>query len=80
MKQWWLERFGSPKKALRIQEVALPAPLPDHIAIKVKAAGLSLPDLLMIKGEHPIVPTPPLSPGIEVAGEVTAVGDGAPLQ
>jgi chorismate mutase len=40
MKQWWLERFGSPKKALRIQEVALPAPLPSHIAIKIKAAGL----------------------------------------
>jgi chorismate mutase len=40
MKQWWLERFGSPKKAQRIQEVALPAPLPSHIAIKIKAAGL----------------------------------------
>ena len=40
MKQWWLERFGSPKKARRIQEVALPAPLPSHIAIKIKAAGL----------------------------------------
>ena len=40
MKQWWLERFGSPKKALRIQEVALPAPLASHIAIKIKAAGL----------------------------------------
>src|SRR5580692_8079594 len=40
MKRWWLERFGSPKKARRIQEVALPAPLPSHIAIKIKAAGL----------------------------------------
>jgi chorismate mutase len=40
MKQWWVELFGSPKKALRIQEVVLPAPLPSHIAIKIKAAGL----------------------------------------
>jgi chorismate mutase len=40
MKQWCLERFGSPKKALRIQEVALPGPLLSHIAIKIKAAGL----------------------------------------
>lgn len=46
---------------------------------RFKAAGLSLPDLLMIKGEHPIVPAPPLSPGIEVAGEITAVGDGVPF-
>ncbi|WP_035359823.1 NADPH:quinone oxidoreductase family protein [Edaphobacter aggregans] len=77
MKQWRLEHFGSPKKVLSIQEVALPAPSPSHIAIKVKAAGLSLPDLLMIKGEHPIIPAPPLSPGIEVVGEITAGGDGA---
>jgi chorismate mutase len=40
MKQWLLERFGSPSKAPRIQEVGLPAPLPNHIAIKIKAAGL----------------------------------------
>src|SRR5258705_245665 len=40
MKQWWLERFGSPKKARRIQEVALPAPLPSHIAIKIAALVL----------------------------------------
>ena len=37
MKQWLLERFGSPRKAPRIQEVGLPAPLPNHIAIKIKA-------------------------------------------
>jgi chorismate mutase len=40
MKQWWLERFGSPKKPLRSREVALPGPLPSHIAINIKAAGL----------------------------------------
>jgi chorismate mutase len=40
MKQWLLERFGRPRKALRIQEVGLPAPLPNHIAIKIKVAGL----------------------------------------
>jgi chorismate mutase len=40
MKQWWSELFGTPRKALRIQEIALPAPLPSHIAIKIKAAGL----------------------------------------
>jgi chorismate mutase len=40
MRQWWLERFGSPKKALRSPGVPLPGPLPSHIAIKIKAAGL----------------------------------------
>jgi chorismate mutase len=40
MKQWLLERFGSPRKALIIQEVGWPAPLPSHIAIKIKVAGL----------------------------------------
>jgi hypothetical protein len=64
MKQWHLEQFGSPEKVLKLQSVDLPAPWPGHVAIKVKAAGLSLPDLLMIRGEHPIVPAPPLTPGI----------------
>jgi chorismate mutase len=40
MRQWWLERFGSPKKALRSPGVSLPGPFPSHIAIKIKAAGL----------------------------------------
>jgi NADPH:quinone reductase len=79
LKQWWLEQFGSPEKVLKLHEVDLPAAWPGHIAIKIKAAGVSLPDLLMIKGGNPLVPSPPFSPGLEVAGEVTAVGEGAPF-
>ena len=57
----------------------LPAPGDGQVAIKVRAAGVSLPDLLMIKGRHPLIKSTPFSPGIEVAGTVSAVGNGAPL-
>jgi NADPH:quinone reductase-like Zn-dependent oxidoreductase len=37
-----MKKDGSPKKVLRIHEVAVPVPLPGHIAIKVKGAGFVL--------------------------------------
>ena len=43
------------------------------------AASVSLPDRLMIQGQHPLIKSAPFSPGIEVAGIVSAVGNGAPF-
>ena len=34
---------------------------------------------MMIKGQHPLIKSTPFSPGIEVAGTVSAVGNGAPF-
>ena len=79
MKSWKAVRFGTPEEALRIQELEIPAPGDGQVAIKVRAAGVSLPDLLMIKGQHPLIKSTPFSPGIEVAGAVSAVGNGAPF-
>jgi len=69
-------RFGTPEEALIIQELAIPVPGEGQVAIKVQAASVALPDLLMIKGQHPLIKSTPFSPGIEVAGTVSAVGNG----
>jgi NADPH2:quinone reductase len=79
MKSWKAVRFGTPEEALRIQELEIPAPGDGQVAIKVRAASVSLPDLLMIKGQHPLIKSTAFSPGIEVAGTVSAVGNGAPF-
>jgi NADPH2:quinone reductase len=79
MESWRAVRFGTPEEALGIQELEIPAPGDGQVAIKVRAAGVSLPDLLMIKGQHPLIKSTPFSPGIEVAGTVSAVGNGAPF-
>ena len=46
-----------------------------HVLIRVKAAALNYPDLLMTRGEYQLKPPVPFVPGMEVAGEVIA-GDG----
>jgi NADPH2:quinone reductase len=79
MKSWRARRFGTPKEALTIEELEIPAPGDGQVAIKVRAASVALPDLLMIKGQHPLVKSTPFSPGIEVVGIVSAIGNGAPF-
>jgi NADPH2:quinone reductase len=53
-----------------------PAPGPGEILIKVAAAGVNRPDLMQRAGLYPPPPGAPETLGLEVAGEVSAVGAG----
>src|SRR5437879_5380362 len=53
-----------------------PKPGPGQLAIRVTAAGIGLPDVLMCRGSYPLTPALPFTPGQEATGVVTAVGDG----
>ena len=56
---------------------AVPAPGPDEILIKVAAAGVNRPDVAQRSGSYPPPPGASDLPGLEVAGEVVAVGTNA---
>jgi NADPH2:quinone reductase len=56
---------------------AVPAPGPGEILIKVHAAGVNRPDVAQRSGAYPPPPGASDLPGLEVAGEVVAVGTGA---
>ncbi|MBW3604967.1 MAG: NADPH:quinone oxidoreductase family protein [Actinobacteria bacterium] len=43
--------------------------------IRVRAAAVNFPDLLMVQGRYQERPAPPFAPGVEVAGEVLEVAD-----
>ncbi|MDX2094213.1 MAG: NADPH:quinone oxidoreductase family protein [Kofleriaceae bacterium] len=62
--------------ALRVDEVPAPTAGAGQIVVEVKAAGVNFPDVLLTKGLYQFKPAPPFSPGGEVAGIVTAVGEG----
>ena len=47
--------------------------------IRVTAAGLGLPDVLMCRGTYPLTPPLPFTSGQEACGTVTAVGEGVDL-
>jgi NADPH2:quinone reductase len=59
-----------------VEELEEPEPKAGEIIIRVKAIGLNFFDTLIIVGKYQYRPAPPFSPGAEVSGIVTSVGDG----
>lgn len=71
-----IEGGSGPAEALRLIEVAEPAPGAGEILIRVAAAGVNRPDLLQRAGLYPPPPGVSPVPGLEVAGTVQAAGTG----
>jgi NADPH2:quinone reductase len=75
MKAILCKAFG-PVDDLVLEEVADPVAGPGQVVIDVHAAGVNFPDGLTVRGEYQVRPPRPFTPGNEVAGVVSAVGDG----
>jgi putative PIG3 family NAD(P)H quinone oxidoreductase len=73
-----IEGDKGPAEALVPHAAPRPEPGPGEILIAVRAAGINRPDIAQRKGHYPPPPGFPLTLGLEVAGEVAAVGPGAP--
>ena len=65
---------GGPE-ALVPEERPVPAPGPTEVLVQVKAAGVNRPDVMQRKGQYPPPPGAPDIPGLEIAGDVVAIGD-----
>ncbi len=59
-----------------VQQVPVPRPRAGEVLVKVKAASVNFPDLLMTRGEYQLKPPLPFGVGMELAGEVVAIGEG----
>jgi NADPH:quinone reductase len=69
-------RAYGPIDSLALEEVPDPTPVAGQVLVGVRACGINFPDLLVVQGKYQFKPTPPFSPGGEVAGVVEAVGAG----
>ena len=69
------DQFG-PIENMRIADLPSPHPGKGQVVVRVKAAGVSFPDVLTIQKKYQVIPDLPFSPGGEVSGVVTAVGEG----
>lgn len=58
------------------EERPVPAPGEGEILVKVAAAGVNRPDVMQRKGSYPPPPGASDIPGLEIAGEVVALGAG----
>ena len=66
---------GGPE-TLVIEDVPAPTPGKGQVLVQVKACGVNYPDVLIIQDMYQFKPPRPFSPGGEVAGIVSAVGEG----
>jgi putative PIG3 family NAD(P)H quinone oxidoreductase len=79
MRAFVIARPGGPE-VLQPAERPLPEPGPGEIRVRVHASALNRADLLQRRGLYPAPPGAPQDiPGLEYAGEVDAVGEGAGL-
>ena len=74
MKALVCKEFG-PAKNLKVEEMNEPIPNSDEVCIKVHAAGVNFPDILMVEGKYQVKPAFPFAPGAEAAGEIISIGD-----
>jgi len=78
MRCWQVTDAGEPRGVLALCEQS-DSLTPDagFVRIRVAAAGVGLPDLLMCRGAYPLTPSCPFTPGQEAVGVVTAVSPAA---
>ncbi|BAV47260.1 quinone oxidoreductase [Mesorhizobium loti] len=75
MKAVQFSRFGGPE-VLEVVDRPAPVPLAGEVLIRVHAAGINFFEVLMRADRYAVTPQLPMSPGVEVAGVVEAVGQG----
>ena len=70
-----VSHYGGPDE-LQVVEDQCPEPKRDEVRLRVLAAGVSLPDIMMCQGIHPETPRLPFTPGWDLIGEVERLGAG----
>ncbi|HEU4360686.1 MAG TPA: alcohol dehydrogenase catalytic domain-containing protein, partial [Mycobacterium sp.] len=73
-------RNYGPPEDLALDEVPDPVPGPGQLVVRVRAAAVNFPDVLLIDGKYQVQIPVPFTPGSELAGEIIAVGDGVDLR
>jgi len=75
MKAVLCKQFGPPE-SLVLEELPSPRPGAGEVVVRMRAASLNFPDVLIIQNKYQMRPPLPFSPGSEFAGEVKEVGEG----
>lgn len=76
MRQIRFDGAGGPE-VITVETVPVPAPAPGQVLIEVAAAGINRPDIQQREGKYPPPKGASDVPGLEVAGRVAALGEGA---
>ncbi|WP_431772339.1 NADPH:quinone oxidoreductase family protein [Streptomyces cucumeris] len=77
MQAWRVHDNGEPREVMRLDEVPDPVAGPGQLLVRVLAVNVNFPDALLCRGHYQVRPPLPFTPGVELCGEVVAVGEGA---
>ena len=66
---------GGPE-TLTVGDLPSPVAGPGQLKVRVRAAAINYPDVLIIEDKYQIKPPRPFAPGGEIAGELIAIGEG----
>lgn len=69
MQAWQVHENGEPSEVMRLAEVERPTPGDGQVLLKVRAANINFPDVLMARGQYQVRPPLPFTPGVEICGE-----------
>ena len=75
MKAFLCKEFG-PVDSHTVEEIEDPVAGPGQVVVDIKATGISFPDVLIVQGLYQFKPPFPFSPGSEISGVVSSVGEG----
>ncbi len=75
MKAIVCKAWGLPD-TLCLEEVASPIAGPGQVRIDIAAAGVNFPDVLIVQNKYQFKPELPFTPGSELAGTISALGEG----
>ncbi|MEO0784635.1 MAG: NADPH:quinone oxidoreductase family protein [Pseudomonadota bacterium] len=59
-----------------LQNVPTQSPGPGEVRVRVEAASVNFPDILICQGKYQLKLEPPFTPGMDMAGVIDAVGEG----
>jgi NADPH2:quinone reductase len=71
-----VDRLAPAYGGCSVRKVPTPDPGPGEVRVRVRAAAVNFPDLLMTRGEYQHKPPLPFTLGLELSGEIDALGDG----
>jgi NADPH:quinone reductase len=74
MRAWRVHELGDPAVVMSLDEVPQPTPAEGQVLVKVRAAALNFPDVLMAAGLYQERPPLPFTSGVELCGEVVGTG------
>lgn len=75
MKAFVCRKITDDLSGVSVQEVERPEPGPGEVLVRVRAASVNFPDILICQGKYQLKLEPPFTPGMDLSGEIEALGE-----